>query len=787
MNHSEQTKKGTANKGRKWVMHSAILVAWIAPLIFFFGLERVLERPFFSGARFDGDYAIAAQVVQAAAGDGVDSFVWPAATTAALQAAAHRLGALVIDYPGDFFAPEQIRGDEEKFYYNLEIAIYVGKCFALLGVLLLLWMTYLLLWRLTAAPWVSLVATVYLSSTLSLLSHASWLRVEVWSLVFLAAGVLAGTQSIRSSLPRAFSFWLFLAGLFFSASVYAKINILPALAFSVLCLGCVVLGKLHKRIAEMPAGTAASDFAFSPPGVVRMDFWRPAWLSAMLCVLLCPWWVLIAGLPGATDEISGYDLAVWQSFSSQRWVLGCVLMGLGVILPLLLVIAAHVFSRRAAGAWFLAAALTSGWVIAGGLAALYLIAAPMSNGMEVWLGHVERMVISLLGNIFSDNPYLSNDAPVSLLMEYWKEAGSVLAHPTLGRMLTFWYSGSEAWNSFGSLTSLMPLGLLAMVGVTILLGRRGGLSRGVISLLLLALAGLGLAVTNEWFSLKRGEGLDIRYFLYTTWYLIAGAVFLTVAMREVLVTLFPRRRIWVTGSGMVFGVLLMAASVGSTIMSPMNLSDQLAKFGRQISTTIVNAPRLFRDAGIAGDSSEWRVGSSWSPLLLGSAIQEYEKKMAEAGDRRVFHFSLLPGEVQAYRVQADKSWTEEDGLLWLEVPLPLNGIGGRRTGFREVQMSVELDRGDSMVFGQPHAGLLLRPVGNPGASASQFWSFPSSSWLISPGAVEFAAEVGLDPRVDDVQFVLMWKPRFAEDSFFLFNPQIGWSSWKERRARWFSR
>jgi hypothetical protein len=754
--------------GNRWkssrgqLSHLLALLACIAPLFTFFVLEKPLDTPFYRSARFDGDYAIAAQIVQAAGGQGVDSFVWPAASTAALGAMHHRFASLFSEYPEAFFSIDRVNRDKKKFYQVLEIAIHAGKVWALVGVLLLLLLSYALLFQLTKSVTLSLLAAVLLSTNLSLLSHSSWLRVEVWSLVFLAAGALAGRIGLCQPSPSRCLLGLALSGFFLSAAVFAKINVLPALAFVGLCVA--ISGTRHLKAT---VGVAVND--------MRWSLFTP-----LLILLLCPWWV-VSGLSQAElKTISGYDLAILQNLSAERWLCGIMAMLGLVFLPMICWMVGLMLQQKLIGQWAFAFGSTIGALLVGGLLALHAIAIPLSATFSLWTYHTKRMVVSVLGNIFSENPYLPAEASPAALASYWVKAGETLAHPTLGRTFGFWAGERESWSLMGSLTELFPILLLAVTLGLVVKNFLGGIPRHSMGLLFLAWGGLGLSLVNEWFSLKRGEGLDFRYYIYTTWYLITA---LTLALGATWL-LFKSRRgyTWYVlrkATGALAGLVIVSAII-SSLMWPMQLFDQKAKYGRLISTAIVNAPRLYEQAGLPGDSSEWRTGQDWIALPVEYAISQYQNNQREQLGRLLFHFEPVEGEPGAYVVRADPSWQPEDGLLWLEIPFDAEILGKNPEEIREVQMSVELDRGDSTIYGQPHAGLLLRPIANPGGEAEQHWTSLSSSWYVSPGSVEFGVEVDLDLEQTAANAVLMWQPRNCNDTFVFRNLQVGSSNWKVR-------
>jgi len=741
-----------------------VLLSWIAPLVSFFVVERPLDTPFYRSARFDGDYAIAAQIVQAAGGEGVDSFVWPGASTAALGSLHHRVASWFSDYPDTFFSASLVEGDPKVFYKSLEVAIRAGKWWALVGVLVLLVLTYFLLFLLTKSVVLALLGSVVFSSTLSLLSHSSWLRVEVWSLVFLAAGALAGLIGLQQLSWRRFLACFWGAGFFLSAAAFTKINIFPVLGFVGVCL--LVAGARHLRIGMENRN----------PGLG----WH--WVALGGVLLLCPWWVLGGLSPEELKTISGYDMAYVQSLSPQRWMLGRVMFLAVVLLPFFCWGVGLVLARQKRGSWVMALGASLAALVAGGLLAIHAIALPLGASFSLWIYHSKRMVFSIIGNVFSDNPYLSAEATPSALIAYWAGAGGTLAHPTLGRMLSFWSESRDFWSSFGTLTDLLPILLFLVTLAVIFVYFRRGAHAHVGSLLFLAWSGLVLSVVNEWFSLKRGEGLDIRYFIYTTWYVVMATVLALAAGSSLILS--GRLAGWKTlrRVGWVAAGIVILCAILSSLIWPIQLSDQKAKYGRQISTAIVNAPRLYEKAGLRGDSSEWRTGQDWIPLSVEEAVDTYRKaQRQQQPGRNLFHFEPVDGENGAFVVRADPTWRSEDGLLWLEIPFGLELLGKSSEEVAEVQMSVEIDRGDSTIYGQPHSGLLLRQRGNPGGDADQYWASLSSSWYVSPGFVEFAVEVGLDLKDTAVHAVIMWRPRFPEDEFFFRNLQVGSSHWKQER------
>ncbi|MEI8309171.1 MAG: hypothetical protein WCH98_00285 [Verrucomicrobiota bacterium] len=712
-------------------------------LILVIGAQAVRDtspwlEPFFKAARFDAQTGISANLVQAARGDHIDCLVWPGLPNAALGGAVLAAAGITM--------PEKVEGGSAKrpFYEALNRASQIGNLLGIPAVVLLVIATFFILAGIGGSRAIAFIAAAYLAVSQISSTNLGWVRTEAWSLVFLALALWLLAPWVRSWVLNAVpgkvvpAWRLVAAGFFLSSALLEKINVLPGVA--VVALLAIVVAVQISQAAD------------------ERRFQKSIRLWSLAAFLLVPWWGL--RMPGATfwAGVSDFDAGSAQALGTFRWAIFVGFMILLSLAPLALVVSERLTSRilarifTAPAAPLLSVARALAILIAGGYAALYFWCALISRSWESFQSHVMHVLVMVAAAVLGASPYSQVKLAWPDVWNYIWNSGLQLARPNFADLLLplGWGFDRADWINITSLV------LVCMVagGVVCLLRRVRRIP--VSHALVLAYAFSAAMLASEYLTSTRGAlALDFRYYAYAGWFGILALAFFVLAWRPVTTSHM------VLFSGWTISVLLSIVLVGFGLLHGMPTGSQNAVFGRQIYIGARTAPSLFKNAGIVAEPADWRALLDWTPVPVGSHLQEQIGSSPAGGGC----FSVQPLDQMGVRLQAlnpSPGWR-------LQVRVPVD-LPQNLSPHSMLALSAYLQSSQSKRI--PNIGLLIenKQTGEP---VYQQWAIISSAWEPGPVPVEYAVAARIDPAIHRAFFLIDWAPREPGETMSVLQPAAG--------------
>lgn len=692
-------------------------------------------EPFYSGARFDGHAGLAALFSEASHGRRVDHLLWPGLPVVAM-------GGMVARAPHVQSDPIE---SPEALYQTLDRINRAANSLGILGVWLLVTLTYFLIRELLRSRLIAAVMALWLAVSQSAVTQLGWTRSEVWSLAFLAAALLVISPSItrwlRAEPGLLTPWWRGLAfGALLGSALLSKSNIIPG-------IGAAGILFLTVSISN-PVGPSHG--------------WPARWkvVTVLLPVALFPWWALQPPSPEFFHRVSHYDRVTVLALSNSQWVASMVTLALVVTLPALLLGASRLLGALPQPPQRLNAQLESlsptlATVLTGGILSFFGWIGLLSGNLEVLGAHTRHVLSTLIATSHRVGPYFKTDPSIETAVEYLVSAGQKLGKPTgadLAAPLGFPTDGL-AWLNPTTVGIGLPI-----LAASFLLASGGGGRPVERRHTALALGSAVLLISSECLSAVRGEFLDFRYYVYAHWFACVGA---GAAGSALLGMLGGHHLTRPMGRVAGFALVLILAFYGLALGPPT--ANQNAKFGRQIDVARLTAPSFFRTHGYEPQVEDWKL------LLDHWREVEFETAFVRAMRREGSPF--LVRVTQAGGAQVDTGKAAPSEYLEYFFPLPI-AEGDIPPDCSLLVVYAEIELGHGAASSQPYFGLKVSDEGPDRRQPRR--SVHSSTWHPTQGWVSYAVAVAPRGEASTARIYLGWQPNFPLDDFTIRNVRVGW-------------
>lgn len=695
------------------------------------------EDPFFFSGRFDAQAGIVGTYIQAAQGTRVDCLVWPGLP--GLARGALLLKTLKLDTSQQFAEP----AGKLPFYSLLAKASAWSNTLAVLGMLILVLATFWFVGGIGQSRLTAFAAAVYLAVSQMCSTQIGWARTEAWSLAFLALAMLVMLPEIkrwlwcvqpRVLLCRLAGLRVVLFGFLASSAVLDKVLVAPA----AVCLSVFYLWVSRVNSAAPPVSTR------NPKGDI-------AW--CLIPLLLCPWWALSFPSKEFWTTVSMYDASSAELLGPMKWYLFASGLVLLAALPALFFLSSRLLRDCSARPEQVAPiALAFAQLASGGLLSLYFWVAVIAPSFSYFRSTVSHVLTMLAASFLGASPYAQAQSGLLAATSYFWESGAVLGRPNL----------FDVWSAIGfpvpALKWVNPASissLFAVAAVALIISNWPATPR-IRRFMTLALLFFAIMVFSDFLASTRGAlGLDFRYYIYSGWFGIVGiALFCSGALPAVKA---PRAHL---AAQIVFSAFSVCLVVFGLLVGTPSASQQ-ALFGRQIHVGSLTAPNLFRKAGIAPDSSDWRVLMEWSRVDAEEAFLKLTASdpgtASKFGHSREMNDGLS---VTCLKVGAPDR---------LQVKIPVEAIP-QASGQCTLALSGYLQC--SVAERIPSIGLLVENR-YTGKVTQYRWAVVSSAWGPGKDPVEYAVAVPFLPSNEHAFVLIDWAPIAKGEKMTIQNLSTG--------------